>query len=81
MYQGDKVEYKSVKVSVETWERLRELGQMGDSFDDVITRLITDQKPGVMPISQPPTSKVTPVKPVPRELSDAELDDIVAQYM
>ena len=35
-----------IQISTETWKKLNSLKDVGDSFDDVIKRLIEEQKNG-----------------------------------
>jgi hypothetical protein len=35
---------KLVKLSQETWENLRAMGKMGDTFNDVVQRILAENK-------------------------------------
>ena len=35
---------KMIKISLSTYERLRGIGKMGDSFEDVISRLLDENE-------------------------------------
>jgi hypothetical protein len=42
--QVDNVEFKIIKVSPETHKELQKLGMKGDTFDDIIKKLIKEHK-------------------------------------
>lgn len=53
--------YTTVRIATETRDQLRALGRMGESYDEVIRRLLTtNQNPGTpRPEARPPAPKET----------------------
>ena len=42
------IEYKNISIKKATWNKLNDIGNRGETFDDIITRLIQKVESGVV---------------------------------